>query len=270
MLDSSNYSEETVNSILIEIKGDNSYITIPKINEMLEEVSLYEITLVEDPTAPTLGTRYLQKILSTCRNYLNRTLFYLQAVQRHEKYLKSKAKEYELDLEFKSQEMLANDPIVRRQSAIDDRKALATAMLANEYKVLSVLKVELMDAEQSIKLLKLKYDHLRATSSDIKLQRAMIRDDKMFISEGGYMQPQANADGSVSGDLPPPVGKLINPSDLLDPNKRPDDLPEPVDGVHAEQIASFFNSKSDPEQSVSDDTVDNQPESFINYSDLID
>jgi hypothetical protein len=85
----------------------------------------------------------------------------------------------------------------------------------------------------------MKYDELKFTNRDIIMQKQMIKDDK-DLSPGDA--------GDVSkvdkGMVPPVKPGTIDPSDLLDPNKAPDDLPTPKDKVHADQIAAFFNSDS--------------------------
>jgi hypothetical protein len=40
--------------------------------------------------------------------------------------------------------------------------------------------------------------------------------------------------------MPAPVIPRVEPKDLLDPKKRPDDMPEPMDGEHARMMSSFL------------------------------
>ena len=216
-----------------------------KLQQVLDEVSQYSVELENDPTLPHLGTTYLQKVISDCRNYMNRVMHYMQLIRIQEKNTKIRLKATELDIERKMAEKLSDDALVRKQPSIEDRKALASTMLSEEYVAMAILKSELLDIEETSKLLKIKYDHLRGTSQDIKIQKSLVKDDAMIRLGGGegYTKPQINQDKSVpNGMVSPIVPENINPEDILDPEKRPEDLPVPKDAVHAQMIADFLTS----------------------------
>ena len=219
-----------------------------KLDQILEEVSSYSVDIEEDPTLPELGTRYLQRVLSTCRNYTNRVTFYLQATMRLDKALKSEIRLTELDLEFKVKAKLADDPLVRQQSSIEDRKAVAFGMLRAESECLDALRVRLVDIEETVKILKMKHGELLRTSADIKLQRSIVKDDKdsQLRGDEGYSKPQAAQDRSVPEGMPPAVSSdPMNPVDILGCGATAEDLPAPVDNVHARQIQEFLNGPSE-------------------------
>jgi len=221
-------------------------LTQEKLGDMLEEIGSYEVVLEPDPTQPHLGTKYLQKALSDCRNYMNRVQYYLSQVKMHERLLRTKLKLAESDFELKIAEKLADDVLVRKQSSIEDRKALAMTMLRDEHTYIATLRSELIDTEDTAKLIKAKYDHLKGTVADIKMQRSLVRDDAMIRMEGagGFDKPVVNQDRSIPSGMRAPVNKDdLNPTDLLSGAKRPDYIPEPVDTQHAQMIADFFNSK---------------------------
>lgn len=224
-----------------------------QLTAILEEVAGFEIDLAEDPTLPNLGTKYLQKIIAICRRYLNRVTFYTQKVSQQVKDLRMQVRQQELDIEFKMAEKLTNDPIVRQQPAVADRQAVATTMLKAEYDALTILRSDLMDAEETLKIIKMKHADLVRTNTDIKSQRQLVKDDMDSQLGGGqgYVKPQVKQDGSVPDGMTPPVMPgTIDPKDLLDPSRKPDDMPEPMDEMHAQQIADFYSSrpiaKSDP------------------------
>lgn len=214
-----------------------------QMDQMLEEVAGYTVKLEEDPTLPHLGTKYLQRVLAQCRNYANRVQHYMQMAMRAERALLTEIKQAELDFEFKVKEKLADDPLVRQQRALDDRKATAESLLKTEQENLTSLKIKLIDVQETVKLLKFKYGDLQRTNGDIKTQRHLVRDDKInqLGGEEGYNQPQINQDRSVPHGMPAPVSiEPLGPQDILDPNKRPESLPEPIDEAHAQQIAEFY------------------------------
>lgn len=217
-----------------------------QLDQILDEIAKYQVDLVEDPTLPEHGIRYLQRIISQCRGYLNRTQFYIQSVGKYEKELRVNVQHKEMDIDLKLNSLLAENPMVRKQPSISDRKALAATMLAADNDELSRLRLDLLDVQETLKLIKMKYGDLQRTNNDIKTQRQLIKDDKAGWFDGeGYTPP--TTDGTIPGGLPPAVtNKPVNPVDILDPNKRPEDLPEPRDAIHAQQIANFFNSKLQP------------------------
>lgn len=215
-----------------------------QLDQIIQEIASYEVNLEEDPTLPHLGTAYLQKSISKCRAYQNRVQYYLQLVKLHEKKIRLDMRHRELDLEFKMKEKLADDALVRKQPSVRDREALAATMLAAEHQVLADLKVELIDIEETVKLIRSKYDQLKQTSNDIRMQRVLVKDDKetQVLGGEGYSRPQSNQRGFVPDGMPAPVVPKVEPRDLLDPTKRPDDMPEPVDEGHASMMAAFLNS----------------------------
>jgi hypothetical protein len=162
------------------------------------------------------------------------------------KEIKGELKQLELDLEFKLNEKLADDVTVRKQPSIDDRRALAMMMLSDEFQKISELKVIIMDVDESVKLIKTKYDQLKTTMNDIKFQRALVKDDieeKGINGSGGYSSPMRTFDKLTSDNLPTTI-KVIDPRDLIDPGKRPEELPVPIDNMHANLIAEFLNKPS--------------------------
>jgi hypothetical protein len=217
------------------------------LEKILEEVAGYQIDLETDPTRPHLGARYLNEVLARCRNYTNRTIHYLQLMKRQERDLRMAMKLAESNLDFKLKEKLADDPVVRAQPSIEDRMALATVALKEEYLELAQARADLLETEETVKLIKTRLDNLRQTSFDIKLQRQIVKDDKdgWGSGEGGYVDPQKKKDRTVPDGMRPPVRPSIDPEDLLDPSKRPADMPVPVDSVHAAQIADFFNGQDE-------------------------
>lgn len=251
-----------------------------KLNLILEEVAVYELELEEDPTLPHLGTKYLQQILAKCRSYLNRVDYYLQITRRYEKNLHTELKMRELDFEFKMKEKLADDEIVRKQSSIDDRKALASMLLREEYEIMDKLKISILDVEETVKLLKYKYDHLQRTSGDIKTQRNLVKDDMTARMAGGvgYDRPTVNQDRSIPDGMPQAISSVeMAPTELLKPGMRPEELPKPLDAVHANQIQEFLkrhNIKMDdstppppPLESVQQSTT--PVVGTYNYSDIL-
>lgn len=233
--------------------------TREQLDRILAEIAGFEVELAEDPTLPHLRSPYLHKCLSLCRRYLNRTVYYMQKVGSQLKELRREAREYELDLELKTSDKLADDELVRKQPSIEDRKALAASFLRDEHERLAALRIELLDFEETFKVIKFKHSDLVRTNGDIKLQRQIIRDEK-DLGEEGYSKPNASSNGTIPDGMAPAVRpKKIDPRDLLDPDKRPEDMPEPIDAVHAQQIATYYNAQLE-EQPESKPDVKSEPQ----------
>lgn len=232
-----------------------------ELDKIVEEIAGYSVELVEDPTLPQYGSAYIQKNLAICRNYSNRILFYLQKVSTSIRTQKRELTQRELDLDFKVSEKLAGDGIVRRQSSIADRKAYAIAQHKTEYETISDLKVKILDTEEILKVIKLKLTDLKQTSSDLRFQRQVIKDDKSawMSGEGGYTKPGSRQDRTVpDGMVKPAVNVTKEPTDILNPNVKAADMPEPLDETHAKLIAEFLDEH--PTDSTSDtDSIPDVP-----------
>jgi hypothetical protein len=215
-----------------------------KLDQILEEVAGYAVDIEPDPTQPHLGYRYLQKVLSDCRNFTNRVTFYLQAVMRLDKALKSEIRYAELNFDLNVKSLLADDVQVRQEPSIEDRRAAATIKLKPDAEALDALRVRQTDVEETIKILKMKHQELLRTSQDIKLQRVIVKDDKETILKGGgdgYSPPQKNQDRSVPDGMPAPVtADDLAPKGILPEGSVPEPHPDALGPEHARQIHEFL------------------------------
>ena len=241
----------------------NEALTPQMMEAMLEEIAAYSIDLEEDPTLPTLGLAYLQRVVAQCRSFSNRVQFYMQKVKRYEIRLRSELKLLELDLEMKMAEKLADDQLVRKQSSIEDRRAVAMTMLAAEHKQIAEIKVQIQDVEETHKIIKMKHQELLRTSSDIKTQRNLVKDDMLARLGGheGYLKPQTGKDRGVPDGLPPPVSARIDPVDILETAPAAKQMAGPASDRSA--ISSFLNGepaqKKDLIDALEDGTIGSIP-----------
>lgn len=230
--------------------SNKNRFTKEQIDTILSEISGFSITLEDDPTLPHLGSKYLQKVVSQCRNYLNRVSYYYQLISRMERETLRELKILEMDLDFKTKEKLADDQIVRQQPSIEDRKALAASILKNEHDSVNQLQIELLDIQESKKIIKFIHSELQRTNQDIRVQRSLVKDDKeSLLLSGGYRKPQADQDKFTSDGLPPVVDySTIEVNDVVDDSVMPDVPIEPVPGINPYQISNFLIGKTSPEQ----------------------
>lgn len=261
------------------IENVDGYISSKKLEDMLEEVINFEVELAIDPTSVNGSTsKYLQGRLSTCRSYINRTLHYLQLCKRYEKNVKKVLKLCELDLEFKQADLLSEDPHVKSGPSIKDRMALVHTKLKNEIEAKNSIAAEIQNLEDIIKLLKTKYDDLKQSNADIKLQRQIIKDEidaYMGGEESGYNKPQTDGRGFVENNMKPPVKIVdINPSDLLGDNNKAETIPQKEEPGY-KSISDFFDRKNEEEvtpsnHKLSEESPINTEEIKISYSTLLD
>lgn len=244
----------------VEVKMRTKKISPEKLDEILNQIALFSIDLVEDPTLPEYGARYITKVSALCRNYQNRVQTYMQEVKRAEISLKKEIKVLEADVDMKTAELLAKDDVVKRQSSIEDRKALAYSILSNEHKSLTDARIELQDVEESYKILKMRYDQLKLTSNDIKAQRLAVKDEiELTRDGGGGSSKAARSGGVIERGIPPIVRTHDNPSIFEDTiqNVSPV-LPVPVRDFSEAQkdieefLKSGESSFSDSDSSISD------------------
>lgn len=274
-------SDESEDEVLDLTSPENvpGYVSPESMERMLEEIAEYEVELASDPTLPHLGNRYLQESLASCRQYLNRCQHYLQLTRRYEKNLRSAMRLEEMNIELRTAELLADDDIVRQGPSIEDRKSLATMQLQREHRNVIKLKRAHLNALETVKIVKLKYDDLNRTNADIKLQRQIVRDDRdAWVSGEQGSEPVGEGRASSARGLAPPVRPKLDPKDLLDDERRPDDLPKPKDMGEAEQMAAFFNRQPPrQEQAEQAEEPDEEPPAApppaatpsVSYDDLL-
>jgi hypothetical protein len=248
--------------------------TDEELDRIIEEISGYEVELEPDPTLPTLGINYINSKIQECRNYTNRVQSYLLRVNNQRKNLDLSLKTLELDIEFKTAELLAENEVVRMQASISDRNAVAKMKLRDEYEQCNSMKILRENLEQTAKIIKMKYDDLNRTNSDIKTQNQLVKRHEMINPEGEGNE--RNKDKTTAGNLAPPV-KTVEAPDILEGStelKRTPDVQTPAPSVNeSESIKNFLSGSSAPindEPVISDNEVPDDSESMSSiYADLL-
>jgi len=175
-----------------------SRYTQEQLDEILEEVSGFEVQLEEDPTLPSLGNLYINERLSQCRSYTNRIVYYMQKLQIQIRAVKRELLLAQTDYDMKFSDLLANDESVKQRSSFEDRKALAMTYLHDELSMISELKQNMESFEDVYKIIKMQHQNLVRTNSDIKTQRQIIKEDKQTFMYDGQGSDPRMADGNVS------------------------------------------------------------------------
>jgi len=146
-----------------------------RIEQIYDQISSFTLDLEDDPTA--LGQRYIQQKVAQCRRFLNLTSNIMLEVQREIREASSKLRAAKAAFELASDNLRATDQRVIRLPHVDDRTATINVLLANERDTMLILEREIEDLKIVEKAVKHRYDELKGTNTDIRTQRATLRDE---------------------------------------------------------------------------------------------
>lgn len=226
-------------------------MNIERVRAIYAEIEKYEIQLERDPRS--LGPLYLQDTIATCRNYLNLVSRIQLEVHREKQEVSRRLRAAETAYDVAFADVLASDERVRRLPSIEDRKATANVILRESLSGITALKAELQDLEYVDKAVRHRHRELTSTMSEIKLQRALIRDEidsgamygderqfdherKRGVSPDGLNEEELDAllAEETQGTEPPvevaPHSTLPSPSmeQRVSPKPTPKPVPKPV------------------------------------------
>ena len=148
---------------------------LERIKAIYAELEKYVVQLHPDPRM--LGPHYLNDLIATTRNYLNAVSRIQLEAHEEKQYLARDTRAHEAALQISSDDLLANDERVRRLPSIEDRKATVSVFLRAEKQIIETLKATMQDVDYVEKAVRHRHKELTATMSEIKLQRALIRDE---------------------------------------------------------------------------------------------
>ncbi len=168
---------------------------VERFKAIYDEILEYSIKLAADPAS--LGPKYLNDQIATCRNYINSVTLVLLELHR-EKHTLMRAMSGEEDiLAIESNELLTNDDRVRRLPSIDDRKAAINVLLRDRVAAIAALKRQIQDLDYVEKAVKHRHRELKDTMAEIKLQRALLRDE---LDTNAFYGDERVKDGALVTD----------------------------------------------------------------------
>ena len=176
-----------------------------RVEQIFDEIATYTIDLEPDPTS--LGPRYLHRVTAVCRNYQNAVSRILGEIHREKRMLSEHLRSQEAALKVESDELLANNDQVRRLPNIRDREATISVLLATRVREVEDLKREVTNLEHIEKAVRHRHDELKDTSSAIRLQRNLIRDE---IDSGSFYGDERGMDRHDNG----PTGSSVDEAEL--------------------------------------------------------
>jgi hypothetical protein len=155
---------------------------LKQVNTIYEEILGMGIELEPDPTV--LGPRYLNQVISQCRNYLNRATMLLLQIQREKRGFSQDLAGQEAAYQIELNQLLSENETIRRLPNIKDREASANMALRDRISRVVTLKQEISDLDTIEKAVLLRHKELVRTSDNIKTQRSLLLADR--VSGAGY------------------------------------------------------------------------------------
>ena len=198
------------------------------IEGVFKELAKMDVPLEADPLA--YGPKYLAAKIARCRNYLSRTeqiyselSFRLSVAKR----LKLRA---EAEFSVKEAHLLTNDPTVRSQRSVSDRKAQVVMQLVEEMKFLNSVSEVLQDLDNTLTVVKSKRADLKDIQGRIRDQMKLCQEMVALGSHWGSKLPP----GQKSPDFKSARGYAVEHKDDLDALIDSDDRSELTDLEEAE------------------------------------
>ena len=171
-------------------------MNVDRVKQIYEEIEGYGITLSRDPGS--LGPKYLQDQIATCRNHINNVSHIMLEVHREKHNLASELHSMETLFALESDNLLATDERVSRLPSINDRKAAINLFLRERIQFISDLKAKIQDLDYVEKAVKHRHKELRDTMSEIKLQRSLVRDE---IDTRSFYGDERPSEGATKDDM---------------------------------------------------------------------
>lgn len=213
-----------------------------RVKQIYDELNRYEIELASDPVS--LGPKYLQELIATCRNYMTLVTKLLMEVNLEKQLAARELNAAQTLYDVEADELLANDERVRRAPNIKDREAIIKTLLQSQLRTISVKKAAVNDLTYIEKAVKHKHQELKDTMDAIKMQKSLINAE---ISTGAmYGDERAPGQGTRSPPLTPP--EMLDDDEvmsLLDPaNPAADSTPKTT--TAAEEPAADTAAETSP------------------------
>lgn len=176
--------------------------------KIYDEIDGYRITLVPNPAAH--GAGYLNQQIATCRNYLNAVARIMQTLSQEKHTLSTGLQGEETTYSVEFDQILQGDVVIRNLPNIKDREASINVRLRDNLARISVLKAEIQNVDFVDKAVRMVHRELKATMSEIRLQRSLIRDEldtksyfgdeRETMTTNNFSIPQQAATDGFSGD----------------------------------------------------------------------
>jgi hypothetical protein len=171
-----------------------------RVDEIYEQMGKFSIEL--PPDAWALGPKHIHDMISLTRGYTNSVSHVLQEILQERQTLDRGKHAVESVFKMESDRLLAEDDRVRRLPNIADREATVNLILRERRTEIQDLEGLLLDLSYVEKAVKHRYNELKSTMSDIRAQRALIRDAIDTGSFYGDETETSRGSSRLSGSRP--------------------------------------------------------------------
>jgi hypothetical protein len=205
-----------------------------RVETIYSQLGTFSVDLSAD--AWSLGPKYVHELIARTRGYLNSVSFFLQEILQERQALDRAKHAAETVFKIESDRLLAEDDRCRRQPNIDDRKATVNLILREQLTEINQLAGQLLDLSYVEKAVRHRFNELKATMTDIRAQRALIRDaidsgsfygDETATSRGSSHVNEAEIDQSMAelndllvAESAEPSEEIVTPQEAI---STPDD-----------------------------------------------
>lgn len=172
---------------------------LSRVEQIYDEIFTMGIELEPDPTV--LGPRYLNGVISTCRNFLNRVTSILLEIQREKRGVANALAAEKAGYQVALSQLLAENQAIKAAPNIKDREAQANVLLNDRVVRINALEHQVLDLDTIEKAVKLRHQELVRTSDNIKTQRSLLIADR--VSGAGYGDEFDGPRDSKGRALPP-------------------------------------------------------------------
>lgn len=173
-------------------------IPAERIEAIFEQMGTFVLELANDPSS--LGPRYFQDLIATCRNYLNSVSLVASELTRAKLSVSSELRKLETVFELEFDHLLSNDPHVKSLANIKDRESMARNQLRAQSTRIEALRDNLKAIEAATKVVSHRNRELHATMDAIKNQRRLMQTE---IDTGSFYGDERVRNGSPG---PGPIG----------------------------------------------------------------
>jgi hypothetical protein len=219
---------------------------IARISKIFAELESLSVTLPRN--AADLGPQFMSEQISLTRGYSNQVSFYLQEVLSERTHLALILDNKQTQFEVRSDELLSQDSRVKALASLADRQAMINYIEKDLKAEIDHLKSTLASLVNVEKVIRLRMRELDNTSSDIRTQRNLLRDQlKLGLIYGDETQPAEKKSDISTDELNNIVSLGSNISDDLGDldfglNEDLDEKPEDLANIEDPDLISFLSS----------------------------
>ena len=180
-----------------------------RVDEIYEQMGKFSVELPSD--AWVLGPKHIHEMISMTRGYTNSVSHILQEILQEKQSLDRAKHASEAVFRMEADRLLVEDERAKRGVNIADREATVNLILRERKSEIQALEGQLLDLGYVEKAVRHRYNELKSTMSDIRAQRALIRD---AIDTGAFYGDETETSRGSKFSAPAPDGSSLSEDDI--------------------------------------------------------